>query len=374
MLPVHLIEKIDSVCKKHNISDKDKEKIAIKVENNYEKAKIDPGEAIGIVTAESFGEPSTQMTLNVFHFAGVAEMQVTVGLPRIIEIFDARKKPSTPEMKIPILPKFAKNSDSVSLIAMKIKETKLGDIIHEITINVAKSIIEIVLDKKKMRELEIKPKEVTTKIIDSMKLMDIKDDGNVISLKHKDKTLPLSEIYKLKEKAKSIHISGVKGIIHVLPIKDENGNYIIHCAGSNLKDALKIEEADQKNIFTNDIFEVYETFGIEATRTMIIKEAERVIREQGIDIDVRHIMLLADMMTNTGVIKGVTRTGISGEKKSVLARASFETPIKHIMNASLIGERDDLNSVVENVILNQPVPLGTGMPGLIAKMNSEVKK
>ena len=82
-------------------------------------------------------------------------------------------------------------------------------------------------------------------------------------------------------------------------------------------------------------------------------------------------MFLADIMTRTGVIKGITRGGISGEKESVLARASFETPMKHIINASLVGEKDQLNSVVENVILNQPIPLGTGLPGLITKMKEK---
>jgi DNA-directed RNA polymerase subunit A" len=78
-------------------------------------------------------------------------------------------------------------------------------------------------------------------------------------------------------------------------------------------------------------------------------------------------MFLADVMTVTGTVKGITRSGITSEKESVLARASFETPIKHIINAALIGEHDPLNSVVENVILNQPVPLGTGLPKLVVK-------
>ena len=85
-------------------------------------------------------------------------------------------------------------------------------------------------------------------------------------------------------------------------------------------------------------------------------------------------MFIADVMTTSGMIKGITRSGITGEKKSVLARASFETPLKHIINASLIGEEDELNSVIENVMLNQPVPLGTGLPDLVAKMKSEEEK
>src|SRR3989338_7166125 len=96
MLPNHLLEKIEDYVKKYKISDKHKSEIIKKVSEAYNQAKISTGEAIGVITAESFGEPSTQMTLNTFHFAGVAEMNVTVGLPRLIEIFDARKRPSTP--------------------------------------------------------------------------------------------------------------------------------------------------------------------------------------------------------------------------------------------------------------------------------------
>jgi len=76
---------------------------------------------------------------------------------------------------------------------------------------------------------------------------------------------------------------------------------------------------------------------------------------------------VADTMCVSGSVKGITRYGVVSEKSSVLARASFETPIKHIINAALVGEVDNLNSVVENVMLNQAVPIGTGVPDLIMK-------
>ena len=85
------------------------------------------------------------------------------------------------------------------------------------------------------------------------------------------------------------------------------------------------------------------------------------------NIDIRHIMLVADTMTAGGEVKGITRYGVVSEKASVLARASFETPIKHLINAAISGEEDPLSSVVENVMLNQPVPLGTGMTKLLMK-------
>jgi len=371
MLPQHLIAKVEDYSKKYKISDKDQKEILKRVEEIYNKAKISPGESIGVITAESFGEPSTQMTLNTFHFAGVAEMNVTVGLPRLIEIFDARKRPSTPRMEIPIKSKYSRTVEAVREVAMKIKETKLGDIAQEISINIAKATIEIVLDKKKMRDLDIKPKLVLDKIAEGLKSVDVKDNDSSVILKSKEKEISLSEVYKLKEKAKSIHIRGLQGVTHVLPVKGDDGNYIIHCAGSNLKDALLLEEAEKERIMTNDIFEISDVLGVEAARAAIINEANKVIKDQGIDIDIRHVMFLADVMTRSGTVKGVTRTGIVGEKESVLARASFETPIKHIVNASLVGEKDNLNSVVENVIINQPVPLGTGLPGLIAKMKKD---
>lgn len=322
----------------------------------------------GLETFTTFDGIVTHNTLNTFHFAGVAEMNVTVGLPRLIEIFDARKRPSTPKMEIPIKPKYSRTTEMVREVAMRIKETKLNDILQDISINIAKSSIEIILDKKKLRELDIKPKLVLEKIVENLKSIEVKETDSGFVLKSKDKEISLSEVYKLKEKAKLIHVIGLQGITHVLPVKNDDGNYIIHCAGSNLKDALTLEEAEKEKIMTNDIFEIGNVLGVEAARAAIVDEASKVIKDQGIDIDVRYIMFLADVMTMVGDIKGATRTGIVGQKESVLARASFETPIKHIVNASLIGERDNLTSVVENVIINQPVPLGTGLPGLVAKM------
>ena len=125
---------------------------------------------------------------------------------------------------------------------------------------------------------------------------------------------------------------------------------------------------DEKRTVTNNVLEIREVLGIEAARQAIINETRKVIEDQGLTIDIRHLMLLADVMTTSGKVKGVTRGGITGEKESVLARATFETPIKHIIDASLTGERDYLNSVIENVLVNQPIPVGTGLPGLMAKM------
>jgi DNA-directed RNA polymerase subunit A" len=165
-------------------------------------------------------------------------------------------------------------------------------------------------------------------------------------------------------------VKGIKGVTQILPVKRKD-EFIIITAGSNLKKLFELDFVDMQRTSTNDIHEIAEVLGIEAARQAIMDEVFKVIETQGLNVDIRHIMLVADTMTVSGEIKGITRYGVVSEKASVLARASFETPIKHVMNAALKGEVDQLNSVVENVMLNQPVPVGTGLPGLVTKIVKE---
>ncbi len=99
-------------------------KIVETVHQEYEKARVESGEAVGLISAESIGEPGTQMTLNTFHFAGVAEMNVTLGLPRIIEILDGRKDLATPAMEVYVKSPHNK-PDTVRDFALALKQTTL---------------------------------------------------------------------------------------------------------------------------------------------------------------------------------------------------------------------------------------------------------
>ncbi|NQV91041.1 hypothetical protein HQ489_01060 [Candidatus Woesearchaeota archaeon] len=195
----------------------------------------------------------------------------------------------------------------------------------------------------------------------------IEFEENVITFSQKGKTEEIKELYNLKEKIKAIKVGGIKGIKQVLPVK-RGEEYIVLTAGTNLKDVLSLNEVDTTRTVSNDLYETFEVLGIEATRQLIIDEVYKVIESQGLNVNIRHIMLVADIMCANGQVKGITRYGVVSEKASVLARASFETPIKHLINAALEGEVDHLSSVVENVMINQPVPLGTGLPGLVTKM------
>lgn len=333
----------------------------------HETAKVNAGECVGLVSAQSIGEPGTQMTLNTFHFAGVSEMNVTTGLPRIIEIFDARKEIKTPMMEIFLKEPYNNDIDKLKKFAAKIKETMFGELASEYSLNIFDQVLKITLNKALLADYDLSVKELAKIIKAKVKGFSVESTDDDITLAKTGKNQELKDLYNLKEKIKELKIAGTKGIKQVLPVK-RGEEYIVLTSGTNLKDILALSEVDVARTMSNDIYEIYEILGIEAAREAIIREVFKVIEAQGLNIDVRHIMLVADIMCANGAVKGVTRYGVVKDKASVLARASFETPIKHLINAALEGEVDKLTSVVENVMINQPVPLGTGLPGLVTKM------
>lgn len=359
-LPLKLINEIkDNVPAKTDA--KKLKAIFERVYKEYSNSLAEPGESVGIVSAESIGEPSTQMTLNTFHFAGVSEVSVTTGLPRIIEILDGRKNISTASMEIFLKEPYNQGKDIVAL-ASTLKETSLEAFIDEIDINMSNMSVVVSLSKKKLDVMQTDAKDVARLLEKGTKGYSVESDGlQLIITSNKEATL--NDLYKVKEVVKGIYVSGIKGMAQVIPVKRDD-EYVIVTAGSNLKEVFKLDWVDKTRTVTNDIHEMELMFGVEAARQLIINEINKVLDGQGIEIDVRHIMLVADTMTMSGQVLGINRYGIVKEKPSVLARASFETPVKHIISAALTGEEDALNSVIENVMLNQPIPVGTGLPSL----------
>jgi DNA-directed RNA polymerase subunit A" len=268
------------------------------------------------------------------------------------------------------------NENDAKVLAEKIKEVRLKEIASEISLDFSAKQVEIRIDNKGLKQTHTSIKKVVETL--NEKGFDAKEKADSIVINASE--LSFKDIYKLKEKLKETIISGVKGVSQILVVKKEK-NYIVVTLGTNLKEVLKMKEVDTHKTISNDLHEVCEVFGVEAGRQLIINEIAFTLNNQGLDIDERHLKLVADAMTNAGSVKGVTRMGIIAQKASILARATFETPDKQFVNASIKGDSDKLTSVVENIILNQPVPLGTGLPGLMVevvgpliKKDSEKKK
>jgi DNA-directed RNA polymerase subunit A" len=327
----------------------------------YEKNRIDPTEECVMISAQSIGEPGTQMTMRTFHYAGVAEINVTLGLPRLIEIVDARSTPSTPMMNIYLRDEYRINPDLAKEIANKIEITRLTDV-ADIEMDLVNIFITIKPNKKTMEKKGITIEDLLERI-QSVRKLSAKIEKENIKVTLDEPGYKV--LQNTNEILKNLKIKGIDGIKRVIIRKEPNEGYVIYSEGSNLKEVLDIEGVDPYRTTTNDIHAIARELGIEAARNMIIQEAYSTLSEQGLNVDMRHIMLVADVMTADGTVRAIGRHGVSGEKSSVLSRAAFEITVNHLLLASQRGESDELNGVAENIIVGQPVNLGTGAIELV---------
>ena len=305
-----------------DLTDDELRELIIKLKLAYDRAHVEAGEAVGTVAAQSVGEPGTQMTMRTFHYAGVTELNVTLGLPRLIEIVDAREKIKTPTMDIYFTDEYKNDEEFVRTLANKIGKSTINDILKDFNLNYGTMEVEAVLDNKKIAEKRLDREEINAKIEKQFKkATKIDGDDVTISFTKTDSDFVIRELRLLADKFRDLQISGIKNIGRVIIRRDDE--WIIHTEGSNLKEVLSMEGIDQVRTTTNNIHEIGQVLGIEAARQSIIDEAQKTLSEQGLSVDVRHIMLVADIMTSEGVVKSIGRHGISGEKSSVLARAAF---------------------------------------------------
>jgi len=360
-LPSKLLDEIEEISKDQRLSKEKKENLREEVKKDYQRGKFEPGESIGIIAAQSISEPSTQMTMRTYHFAGTAGIRVTYGLPRLIEIFDAKKEPETPMMTIYLKKEF-NNANEAARLAENLVERKVLNITRRISLNLNENSVEIeIMDKRRIEAVAKTVKEnlknVSTKS---------KEDKVVVVAK----TENVKELQKMKEKILGLQVGGIKGVRNAI-VRKEGEDWIINTIGTNLKDTLNIREIDDKRTYTNNIHETATVFGIEAARNVIIREALKTMQEQALDIDVRYVMLVADMMTFGGEVNSIGRYGVAGAKTSILSRAAFEETIKHLVRASIRNEVDNLQGIFENVMVGQVVPAGTGMFELIVRPDEE---
>ena len=256
------------------------------------------------------------------------------------------------------------SKEKAKQIASQIKALKLSDIISYDSLDLVNMQIEMELENESLKDT------VKTLLEKHVKDCEISVRGKNVYIKPKKENV--KNLRKIKNKIIKLHTQGIKGIDNVVVIKEED-DWVLQTTGTNLKKILKVEGIDIARVKTNDIHQIYEVLGIEAARKVILEESKETLDEQGLDVDTRHLMLLADMMTFDGTIKDIGRYGVSGKKASVLARANFEETKKHLVNASFYGEKDKLEGIIENVLLGQIAPVGTGMVQLAVDMEKMKK-
>ncbi|MFC7131682.1 MULTISPECIES: DNA-directed RNA polymerase subunit A'' [Salinibaculum] len=341
--------------------------IAQAVETKYLNTRVDPLDPVGTVSAQSIGEPGTQMTMNTFHYAGVAEIDVTQGLPRLIELVDARKEPDTPMMTVHLDGEYAEDRERAHEVVWNIEATKILQL-GDVSTNVADMLVRVALNEETLLErwpTVDDPGEVAEEIaskIESKLGVETQRRGLVIEFGPEEPSY--RDLLQLVEELSDIVFKGIEEISRVVIRKeetDEGEEFVLYTEGSDFGEVLGIEGVDASRTTCNNIHEIHKNLGIEAAREAIIEETMNTLEEQGLDdVNIRHLMLVADIMTNEGTIESIGRHGISGSKDSVLARAAFEVTVNHLLDAAVHGEVDDLNGVTENVIVGKPIKLGTG--------------
>jgi DNA-directed RNA polymerase III subunit RPC1 len=352
----------------------------------YNRAFVEPGEAIGAVGAQSISEPGTQMTLKTFHFAGVSSMNVTLGVPRLKEIINASKQISTPI----ITAKLVRDDNKVAarLVKAVIEKTTLGQIseyLKEVYTD-RECYISIKLDMEAVEQLKLNIDSLTVcqsilndsrgaprpAILRRLKTYHVKvREGSKAHLRVyvpeiKTTSGPKSLYFAmqaLKAALPGVIVQGIPSVNRAVINEEERdgrSSYNLLVEGYGLAEVMGSPGVDGRYTITNHIIEVEQTLGVEAARASIINEISYIMKAYGIGIDARHLMLLADVMTFKGEVLGITRFGVSKMKESVLMLASFEKTTDHLFDAAVHGRSDSIVGVSECIIMGSPIPLGTG--------------
>ena len=278
--------------------------------SKYSRARLEPGTAVGALCAQSIGEPATQMTLKTFHFAGVASMNITLGVPRIKEIINAVKTPSTPLINTALMDGFSE--DFARKVKGRIEKTYLGQISQYIDevyeVDDCYLLIKLDLERIRLLKLEITPMSIIDSIVNDKKRMK-KLKYNQLSIAANDTiTLHVSEtvkgnmyntIKRYKEALPSVVVKGVPSVERVVITVEEkkNNEHRLFVEGQGMREVMGTMGVNPNDTSSNNTLEVFRCLGVEAARTTIINEIVYTMGSHGIGLDVRHVMLLADLMT-----------------------------------------------------------------------------
>ncbi|KUJ24262.1 DNA-directed RNA polymerase II subunit RPB1 [Mollisia scopiformis] len=396
------------------------------LESRFTRALVNPGEMVGVLAAQSIGEPATQMTLNTFHFAGVSSKNVTLGVPRLKEILNIATNIKTPSMVV-YQEGGEAGQETAKLLRSAVEHTNLRSVtaateiyhdpeITNTTIDADVDMVEsyfiipedhhdapelqsrwllrLILDRQKMLDKGLKVEDVAMKIKESYQkdLAVIFSDNNaeeqVIRIrmikqpdsKYDDDDVEEDIMLKRLEAhlLASLTLRGVNGIDRAFLNKEtklittpEGGllakkgdprceEWYLDTSGTALAAVLAVPGVDTTRTYSNHFVQVLEVFGIEATRSALMRELTQVLAFDGSYVNHRHLALLVDVMTARGHLMAITRHGINRADTGALMRCSFEETVEILLEAAAVGELDDCRGISENVMLGQLAPMGTG--------------
>ncbi|KAF2972179.1 hypothetical protein GQX73_g1389 [Xylaria multiplex] len=375
------------------------------LDRKWRRSMVNPGEMVGVLAAQSIGEPATQMTLNTFHFTGIASKNVTLGVPRLKEILNVASNIKTPSMLV--YQDGEPTQEQAKKLRSMVEHTNLRSVtaITEIYYDPIIDATSIPEDNDMVESYFLIPDETGPPIEKQSRwllLLRLKQDyGGDLAIIPSDDNSPnqvirvrpmpddkddgdkaIEDDIMLKRLAdhllENLTLRGVKGVERAFLnsgariLEDPNGalvqekgagrceEWYLDTQGTSLREVLAVEGVDAKRTSTNDLYQIVDVFGIEAARGALLNELRRVLAFDGSYVNERHLALLVDVMTYRGSIAAVTRHGINRADTGALMRCSFEETVEILLEAASLGELDDCRGISENVMLGQLAPMGTG--------------
>lgn len=338
-----------------------------KITNHYYKTQIPAGESVGILTAQSIGERQTQLVLNTFHSAGITIATAVTGIPRFSELLNATKNPRNVITTI----YFRKKIDSIQRarsIGQRILESKIKHVATHITkcreekwydlyfrLNNVKPftpICRLHFDKEQLYRRGVQLWDVAL-LLSRMSISAVPSPQHLgfIDIALSRKSI-LKQLYDVR----------VKGIADIqdMDYTNVNNEWNIQALGSNLLTLLSVDEIDATRTISNNMWEIYQVLGIEATRQFLIEEFTAVICTDAF-INARHITLLVDVMLYSGSIMSVSRYGMNQAQAGPLSRCSFEESLDQILKAGVYAETENLKGVSASIICGKVSQVGSGL-------------
>ena len=398
-----------SIIKVHKFNKESFDFLIHKIRMSFYGSIAPPSEMVGVVAAQSIGEPCTQLTLNTFHQAGVASASKAVrGVPRMKELLSVSKNIKAPSCQIFLKPEYATNFENAKRLLNHIQLTYVKNVFSNSEIyfesqklvrkddafmkfyneNLIQNecdtdspwVLRLELDKMKMLDLELTTIDIHRTIFnfygDTVACVFSDDNANNIVFRIKltgiDQDDAITELKALEHNIlESIIIKGVSGIKKVSLNKNEIVKYnessesfekmsewTLDTDGNNLLDIMSCPMVDTVRTVSNDVNEIYQLFGVEAARECLLNEIHEVLKETSVNY--RHISLLVDTMTSKGYMLSIDRHGINRSDIGPLAKCSFEETSDMLIKAGIFSEYDKVNGVSANIMMGQVPPCGTG--------------
>jgi len=374
MVKILIRSKLSSykIVNKYNMTMDELENVIHRILSEYDKIHSIPGESVGAISAQSIGEPATQMTLNTFHFAGVSSMNVTLGIPRLEEIINLTK---SEKMKTPLT--IINPTGDPDKVVKLLKHIQLQDIVSKLVITKTPDVKEVesfmIFPDPDFQEFDADKETLVLYLKEWYDVLLIKEVlGDKVTCAYCDGPKSIFHIQMLndtdigiyyEQRLKITTIRGVKGAEQCIKIKPPGSDkYIIQTSLSDFSKLLTDDILDlinEKTLACNDIHAVFKKYGIEAARNTIIKEIRNILSSYGIYVNYRHITLPVDWMTWIGDLTPLTRHGIRKVDASPLKRSTFEEVVEVFNQAAVSNEKDSLNGVSECIIAGVPPKLGT---------------